>query len=324
MRPAREEVLAREKRWSLPVALATFAGVALLVGSAIVIAGVSGSESAEVLRLVHSHGGDVTLSTLLEAAGFVLLAAPLVYLFRADQARSRRVRGQFVGVILAAPLLLAVAAGLNAVATTNAASEFAAGKATSSLSRSAAAAECRSDRKGKGGKAFDEEFAGGAGGPTALGRCVERKLSNDRAENAISEASPRGLATGFGLAGRLALAFAFIYSCLWAMRTGLLSRFWGAFGIALGVAAFLLLIQFTLIWFVYFGLLAAGWLPRGRPPAWAAGEAIPWPSPGERAAEALGGKGAADGAEPPIEGEAVEVPAAELPGGERRKRKRRD
>jgi hypothetical protein len=56
---------------------------------------------------------------------------------------------------------------------------------------------------------------------------------------------------------------------------------------ALGIAALLLLIQFTLLWFLYFALLAAGWLPRGRPPAWAAGEAIPWPTPGEKAADEL-------------------------------------
>lgn len=319
---SRAETLSAERRWSLPVALATLAGVALLIGSAIAISGVGGGESAEVLRLVHRHGGDVTLSTVLEVAGFVLLAAPLVYLFRAAQARSDRVRGQLVGVILAAPLFLAVAAVLGAVATTNAASEFVDGKAAASLSRSDAAAECRSDRKDEGAKAFREEFGAGAGGPTALGRCIESKVSNDRAENAIRDASPRDLATGFGLAGRLGLAFAFVYSCLWAMRTGLLSRFWGSLGVALGVAALLLLIQFTLIWFIYFGLLAAGWVPGGRPPAWAAGEAIPWPTPGERAAEALGGEG---GGGSPTGAEATEVPAGELPrSGERRKRKQRD
>jgi hypothetical protein len=86
------------------------------------------------------------------------------------------------------------------------------------------------------------------------------------------------------------------------MRTGLLSRFWGSLGMAMGVAALLLLIQFTFIWFLYFGLLVAGWVPGGRPPAWAAGEAVPWPTPGEEAAAKLG-----SGDEPPEDGE---------PGGE--------
>ena len=56
---------------------------------------------------------------------------------------------------------------------------------------------------------------------------------------------------------------------------------------ALGVAALLLLVQFSLIWFIYFGLLLIGKLPGGRPPAWAAGESIPWPTPGEKVAAEL-------------------------------------
>jgi hypothetical protein len=286
-----DSALERERRWALPVGIATLAGVVLVVAGFVVVQSAIGSgESAEVLRLVYRHGSDVTLSTVLEAAGFGLLTAPLVYLFRAAQVRSERVRGQLVGVVVAAPLFLAVGAGLSAVATTNAASEFVEGKPAASLSRRDAVGECKSERGDKGAKAFREEFSAGAGGPLPLGRCIERKVANDRAENAVSDASPRELATGFALAGRLGLAFAFVYSCLWAMRTGLLSRFWGSLGIALGVAALLLLIQFTLIWFFYFGLLAAGWLPGGRPPAWAAGEAVPWPTPGEKAAEELGGK----------------------------------
>ncbi|HUC01058.1 MAG TPA: hypothetical protein VMS11_14655, partial [Solirubrobacterales bacterium] len=39
-----------------------------------------------------------------------------------------------------------------------------------------------------------------------------------------------------------------------------------------------------LIFFLYFAVLLIGKLPGGRPPAWAAGEAIPWPSPGEKMA----------------------------------------
>ena len=80
------------------------------------------------------------------------------------------------------------------------------------------------------------------------------------------------------------------------MRTGLLSRFWGSLGMALGVAALLLLVQFTLIFFIYFALLLIGKLPGGSPPAWAAGEAVPWPTPGEKAAAEMmpSGSGAID------------------------------
>lgn len=279
-------LLAREQRWAMPVALATLTAVALLVGSAIAISTVNGDGSAEILRLADRHHSSLVLSTVLEIAGFILLAAPLTYLFRAVQARSDRVRSQFIGIVVVAPLFLALAAGLNAAATSSAASEFVAGKADVTLSKKSALDKCHSDLKDKGAKAFGEEFDSGPGA-SALDRCVNRKIADDTAENAASAAPTREVATGFGLAGRLGLAFALFYSCLWAMRTGLLTRFWGSLGVALAVAALLLLIQFTLIWFLYFGLLAAGWLPRGRPPAWAAGEAIPWPTPGEKAAADL-------------------------------------
>jgi hypothetical protein len=100
------------------------------------------------------------------------------------------------------------------------------------------------------------------------------------------------------------------------MRMGLLSRFWGSLGMALGVAALLLLVQFCLIFFIYFGLLLIGKLPGGRPPAWAAGEAVPWPTPGERMAKEMEPK---DGGPDPGGGDDVGAPAgrstAELPEG---------
>jgi hypothetical protein len=81
---------------------------------------------------------------------------------------------------------------------------------------------------------------------------------------------------------------------------------------ALGIAALLGLIIFTLGWFIYFALLVIGKVPGGRPPAWAAGEAIPWPTPGEKAAAELQPSDP-DSAEPSPEA-----------GTEKRKRKQRD
>ena len=113
-----------------------------------------------------------------------------------------------------------------------------------------------------------------------------------------------------------------VYSCLWAMRVGLLSRFWGSLGMALGIAALLLLVQFVLIVFIYFGLLLLGRVPGGRPPAWAAGEAVPWPTPGENAAAELEPQGPGEEAEP---GEGTAGPdPGDSPDGVRRKRKQRD
>ncbi len=283
MTPNRAEELAWEGRWSRPVGLATLAAVVLVVASAVVVSSISGSGEAELLRSAHEHTSDLTLSSLLQAIGIGLLAAPLYFLFRATRTRSDRLRRQFVGVVVAAPLFLCAAALLNGVATKEAADEFVAGKATTGLTIEKASENCRSERKQDAAK-FGEEFGKGAG---AVGRCASEEVADEKATEAVSGASLRGLATGFGLGGRLGLTFALIYTCLYAMRVGLLTRFWGSLGMAVGAAALLLLIQFTLIWFIYFGLLAAGWLPRGRPPAWAAGEAIPWPTPGEKAATEL-------------------------------------
>jgi len=283
MRPSRDEVLARERRWALPVALATLAAVALLIAATFVVGAVSGDGDAEVLRSVDDNGGAVIASGVMQGLAFLLLVAPLVYLFRAAQARSERVRGPLIRLVAAAPLFLSVAAILTAVATTDAASEFVAGKATSDLSRAKAIDDC-SDEQRDDADAFRDDFGKGA---SSLQRCATTKVDDGRAENAIADAPARAIATGFGLGGRIGLAFALLYTCLWAMRTGLLTRFWGSLGMAMGAAALLLLIQFTLIWFLYFALLVAGWIPGGRPPAWAAGEAIPWPTPGEKAADEM-------------------------------------
>jgi hypothetical protein len=279
----RQEVLDREARWAMPVALATLAAIGLVVASTIMVGAVSGDGDAEVLREVHEHSSTVTASGVLQALGFLLLLGPLVYLFRAAQARSDKVRSQLIGLVVVAPLFLSAAALLTSIATTDAASDFVAGKGTADLSRTEAVDEC-SDAQRDDADAFREDYGKGA---ASMQRCATTKVEDDRAENAIADAPARGVSIGFGFGGRIGLAFALLYSCLWGMRTGLLTRFWGSLGMAMGVAALLLLIQFTLIWLLYFALLVAGWVPGGRPPAWAAGEAIPWPTPGEKAADEL-------------------------------------
>ena len=282
----RQEILARERSWSLPVALMTFVAVAMLVASAIVISPVSGDGDAEILREAHEHGSAVILSGILQAAAFVLLVAPLVYLFRAVQARSPKVRAQLIGLVVAAPIFLATASVLKAVATDEAASDFTAGKASADLSVQEAKAECRDERRDDP-DGFRDEYAGPGEPEGGVLRCAEETVTDDAATNAITDASLNVAAIGFGLGGRLGLAFTLLYTCLWAMRTGLLSRFWGSLGMAMGVAAFLLVVQFTFVWFLYFAFLAIGWVPGGKPPAWAAGEAVPWPSPGQKAAAEL-------------------------------------
>jgi hypothetical protein len=312
---SRDQILEWESRWLVPAAIATFAAIALLIGGTIVGGPVSGEGKAEILRSAHEHGSSLMIGSALQAIGFALLIAPLMVLFRAAQARSERVKGQLIGLIVVAPLFFAVATALTGVATTDAADQFVAGEAKSTLTQKEASSDCRSQLKDKGAEKFAEEFDAGAAGANPQAECVTTKVEDNEADNAISEASVTDVAEGLGIGGRLGLAVSLIYTCLWAMRTGLLTRFWGSLGMALGVATLLGLVLFVAIWFIYIGLLLAGKVPAGRPPAWAAGEAIPWPTPGEKAAASLEPSDS-DSSEPPGSGNGA--------GGERRKRKQRD
>jgi hypothetical protein len=108
----------------------------------------------------------------------------------------------------------------------------------------------------------------------------------------------------------LGMVIALIYIPLWAMRTGLLNRFWATLGMALGAS--LILLPFGIlglvIWFAALGLMLAGWWPGPPPPAWAAGEAIPWPT-----REDLGQRRGASRFGGPMEGSGREVSEKPLP-----------
>lgn len=297
----------------MPVGIATFVAVIVLIVSAVVISSVNGSGEAELLEAAFEHSSSITISSVLEAIGFLILTAPLYFLFRAALNRSSgRMKSQLVGVIVVAPIFFAISGVLNGIATNEAADSYNKGEAKSTLSAEKGAQECRNEEREKGAKEFGEKYDSGT---SPLKDCEATEQEESKAENALSEASLRDPATGFGLAGRIGLAVALVYSCLWAMRVGLLSRFWGSLGMALGVAALLLLVQFSLIFFIYFGLLLIGKLPGGRPPAWAAGEAVPWPTPGERMAKELEPK---DGGGPDPDGDdsaTIGSSAGELPEG---------
>jgi hypothetical protein len=315
---SRAELRAREERWALPVALATLLSVILIV-LAQIVSGVSGDGAAEVLRSVDENSGSVLLSGLLQGAAFVLLTLPLVYLFRAARARSERVRSQLIGLVVAGPLFLGLAAGLTTAAQLEAADEFVAGEAKPGLTRQEAKDECVEEREDEEDGFLAEEYEPGKG-ETPLRACEDRKLEDDAASDARAEASLAPLSTGLGLAGALGLIVALFYTSLWAMRTGLLSRFWGSLGMAAGIATVIGLIFFLLIWLVYVAFLVLGFVPGGKPPAWEKGEAVPWPTPGEKAAAELEPEdGWDEGDEPAGEG-----PPEGGDEGPKRKRKQRE
>jgi hypothetical protein len=277
MSPA--ETIERERRWATPAALGTLLAVGLSFASLILLSSTFGANgNAELLRKIDADSGTLVLTYVIRALGSALLAIPLVYLFRATEARSEKVRSQLIGLAIAGPLFMAAFAIFTGLSLHDAAPAFVAKHVTGSKSH-----------------------------------------MDDVAQNVINDSAFRNLAAGFGIAGALGFAFAMAYTSLHAMRVGLLSRFWGSLGVALGVGS-ILFPQYTLIWIIYLGLLIAGWVPRGRPPAWDSGEAIPWPSPGERMAEQMSGKGEGDDDDTTAE---EAEPAPPRQPGERRKRKRR-
>jgi uncharacterized membrane protein YidH (DUF202 family) len=265
----RGEALAWEERWSRPTALAALAAVGFVIAAIVVAtAGVgSGSGEADLLRHVNEHRSAQMISSILQAIGVGLLAAPLYYLFRAANVRSDRMRGQLVGVVIAAPLFLAVLAILSGISTLHAASDFVSNEVPHLM---------------------------------AKGIPLDSDRANELAKEAIDDAPLRPLAAGFGLGGQLGFVVAMVYTCLYAMRVGLLPRFWGSLGMALGAVSFIFF-QFALLWFIYLAFLLIGRVPGGKPPAWETGESMPWPSPGDKAAAAM--------SPPPEESEADEYPA---------------
>jgi hypothetical protein len=306
MQDGKAEIRVRERRWAIPVGIASIVAVALLIASRPV--NVGGDGQAEFLREANAHGGQVLLSDLMQVLAYLLLALPLVYLFRAVAARGDGVRPQLLGLMVAAPLFLAVSSGVSIGITNEAADDFLAGNADSSLTPKEAREECAEERKDEGHDFLVEEYDP-AKGESPLRACEGRKLEDDEAKQAIGESSLVPIATGLGLAGLFGLVAGLLYVGLWTMRTGLLSRFWGSLAMVAGIS-FLLgpLIFVALVFFVYFGLLALGLVPGGRPPAWEAGEAVPWPTPGERAAAEMEPEDGWDEADEAGEGEERATP----------------
>lgn len=103
--------------------------------------------------------------------------------------------------------------------------------------------------------------------------------TNKHAEDVLRNSTTA--VAGLSLAASIASGLATIIISLNAMRAGLLSRFMGVLGIILGALFVLPLIASPIIqlfWLIALGLLFVGiWPGQGRGPAWATGEAIPWP-----------------------------------------------
>jgi hypothetical protein len=112
-------------------------------------------------------------------------------------------------------------------------------------------------------------------------------------EQALTKATPIVVAGTLGLVSWLALAAGMIGTLLAALRVGLVPRWVGFLGMFSAILIFLplggaLLEVIPAFWMVAMGILLAGKWSSGDPPAWAAGEARPWPTAAERRGAARG------------------------------------
>jgi hypothetical protein len=155
---------------------------------------------------------------------------------------------------------------------------------------------------------------------------------HDFSEHAVEHALTKGAANlviGYlGLLAPLLLAVGLIMVLLSAARVGLIPRWLRGLGIATAIvilplfAGIFYLQLVPAAWLVSMAFLFMGRLPGGDPPAWASGEARPWPSP----AELRAAKQAADG-EPgtvaPTGTDVAPVPAQPAANGTSSRRRRR-
>jgi len=311
---SKTQTLEREKRWSLPAGIsAVFAVVLYLVGQIVGREGVGAPDGmADYLTKLSGNHSSALLGGILQGLGLALLAAPLLYLFFAALARSDRMKRGLMLVMIVGPSMVGLGSIVSTLTLLSASDDWQ-GDATPGISQCFADAGSGST-EGSADKSITED--------------QKTECRDDAANDLRDDQSLVGLAVGLSVAGALGFLVGLMYTSLYAMRTGLLSRFWGSLGMAVGILLILPGLQFIILgFFVYLGLLFAGWVPR-RPPAWAAGEAIPWPKPGD---PGFGGKD-----DDVIEGSAEEVDQADSeiesgdpeepdggPQGELRKRKKR-
>lgn len=151
-----------------------------------------------------------------------------------------------------------------------------------------------------------------------LQQVFQMKIANDFAAGdvqTVAAAKEALKGTGFqiaasiGLAGAVALGFAFVMNCYYGIGTGLITRFTGAVGIVIGFATVLPILGASgilqVFWLSAMALMLIGPDER-KPAAWPAGRAVPWQKYGQVPAS---GPAAAETA-------AEEQAAAEKPAGD--------
>lgn len=321
----RAELLERERNG---FALAGLVSVlaALLVAASLLLqsAGLDSidSDSTQDRLTQIDENSRIVIGQVLGGVATTFFAYPLFFLFRAAQARSERVRRAFTALIVIGPILFGAGQVMTALGLSEAADEFVGEETTAQAGAAETTVEATTEKERPAATTTDADESDSDDD--------EESPREELAENTVEDQGLLTAGNAVGSAGILAFVFGLIYTGLSAMRTGLLTRFWGSLGMALGASVLLLgpIGYFGIvIWFAALGLQLGDWWPGPRPPAWERGEAVPWPRPGEPP----DGPGSSPGPGGTVEGEGRELTGAPEDAPERpedqgpapRKRKRR-
>lgn len=258
----REQILEREQRG------ARLAGFAAIAAAPLYIVSVALDQSGSVpltgaeterYRAIDAAAGDLLFAVILRSAAFALLVFPLLYLFRAAQARSDRVSAPMVGFVFIGPVLLAAQGVFAWIAQTQVASDFVA-------------------QSGAGGDIY-----------TLLDDLVESSTAFGIAQNLLFPAL-------LGLI--VVMVYVPLQAMRVGLLTRFFATLGMALGAsALFIVPAISLLA-LMIWFGWLGFTILDKLRKGRPPAWDAGVAVPWLKPGQEpppAAAAAGGPDVVEG-----------------------------
>lgn len=241
----REQILDREQRG------AKLAGFAAIAAAPLYIISVALDQSGSVpltgieterYRAIDAAATDLLFSVILRSIAFALLLFPLLYLFRAAQARSARVSAPMVGFVFIGPILLAAQGVFAWIAQTQVGADFVA-------------------QAGAGGDVY-----------TLLDDLVEKSTAFDIAQNLLFPAL-------LGLI--VVMVYVPLQSLRVGLLTRFFATLGMALGAsALFIVPAISLLA-LMLWFGWLGLTILDKLRKGRPPAWDAGVAIPWTKPGQ-------------------------------------------
>ncbi len=329
---SKKEILDFQARWMRPAGVAAILAAALLVASFIAGSVGSADDNAEQLQLYQEHSGRLLVSSVLSGLGLLLFAIPLYFLFRSARARADRVRSFGGPLLVVGAVLVCVQGIVFSLGFKDASDAYVAGVG-------AVEAKARQQPTTSSTTTTTKQTTTSSAtttGTTTQPKTTEQRVTDARdnyAEDTINDQSKVQTGRIIGLFGSLALIIGAIYTLIWSMRVGLLTRFMGTLGIVF-IAALLLIPSLgpigLVLWFAVLGLMLGGWWIRPLPPAWAAGEAIPWLRRGEGPAPPPGGPpGTVEGSgrevseQPLPENGAPAPPQDETPGQRRKKRKRR-